>query len=164
MGRGEIRPSVLLLAGTSLIPLVITRATVASALLVRLAERQRELRRDAPRSALRDSGWRGSRQRGALALAVGHGGRPAPGHAILPLFRALVPAVVPRAGEIAVNFWLVLFAAAVACLVTTLSALVPALQASSDRYCVDTNRGRARPLPIRGLGDYGVPWSSRRPR
>jgi putative ABC transport system permease protein len=38
---GGIRPSLLLLASTSLILLVVTCATVASALLVRLAERQR---------------------------------------------------------------------------------------------------------------------------
>lgn len=127
---GEIRPSLLLLAGTSLILLVITCATVASALLVRLAGRQREL---AVRSSLGASGYRLARQAIAEALVLSVAGTAAGlvlTIGILPAFRALVPSIVPRADELGVNPWLVVFAAGAALLAATLSALVPAVQAS----------------------------------
>jgi predicted permease len=127
---GEIRPSLLLLAGTSLILLVITCATVASALLVRLAERQREL---AVRSSLGASGYRLARQAVAEALVLSGSGTAAGlvlSIGILPAFRALVPSIVPRADELGVNPSLVVFAAGAALLAATFSALVPAVQAS----------------------------------
>jgi predicted permease len=129
---GEIRPSLLLLAGTSLLLLVITCATVASALLVRLAERQREL---AVRSSLGASGYRLARQAVAEAVVLSVSGTAAGlvlTIAILPAFRALVPSIVPRADELGVNPWLVVFAAVAALLAATLSALVPAVQASRN--------------------------------
>jgi putative ABC transport system permease protein len=138
---GEIRPSLLLLAGTSLILLVITCATVASALLVRLAERQREL---AVRASLGADRFRLARGAVSEALALSLSGTAAGlllAAAILPLFRALVPALVPRADEIAINWWLALFAATVACLVTILSALVPAMQASRIDVAAALKRG-----------------------
>jgi predicted permease len=127
---GGIRPSLLLLAGTSLILLLITCATVASALLVRLAERQREL---AVRSSLGASGYRLARQAIAEALVLsvaGTAGGLVLAIGILPAFRALIPSIVPRADELELNPWLVVFAAGAALLAATLSALVPAVQAS----------------------------------
>jgi putative ABC transport system permease protein len=127
---GSMRPSLLLLAGTSLILLVITCATVASALLVRLAERRREL---AVRAALGADRLRLAREAIGEAVLLSLSGTAAGfllAVAILPVFRALVPSVVPRADEIGINLWLMVFAVAVASVVTMLSALVPALQAS----------------------------------
>jgi predicted permease len=109
----EIRPSLLLLAGTSLILLVITCATVAGALLVRLAERQREL---AVRASLGANRFRLAREAVSDALALsacGTGAGLLLAVAILPVFRALVPSIVPRADEIGLTLWLLLFAAAV---------------------------------------------------
>jgi len=127
---GAIRPSLLLLAGASLILLVITCATVASALLVRLTERQREL---AVRSSLGASRYRLARQAVAEALVLSVSGTTAGlvlTIGILPAFRALVPFIVPRADELGPNPWLVAFAAGAALLAATMSALVPAWQAS----------------------------------
>ena len=151
---GEIRPSLLLLAATSLILLVITCATVASALLVRLAERQREL---AVRSSLGASGYRLARQAIAEAFVLSVSGTAA-GLAltigILPAFRALVPSIVPRADELGLNPWLVVFASGAALLATTLSALVPALQASRKTDLVEALK--------RGSGTTSADRSTRR--
>lgn len=127
---GGIRPSLLLLAATSLILLVVTCATVASALLVRLAERQRQM---AVRAALGADRLRLAREAIGEGLLLSLAGTAAGfllAVAILPLFRALVPSIVPRGDEIGINLWLVVFACAIACAVTVLSALIPALQAS----------------------------------
>ena len=103
---------------------------MASALLVRLAERQREF---AVRSSLGASGYRLARQAVAEALVLSVAGTAAGlvlAIGILPAFRALVPSIVPRADELGVNPWLVVFAAGAALLAAALSALVPAVQAS----------------------------------
>ena len=138
---GTIRPSLLLLGGTSLILLVITCATVASALLVRLAERQREL---AVRVSLGASRFRVARQAVTEVAVLSMSGTAAGlllAVSVLPVFRGLVPSIVPRGDEIAINLWLLLFAAATACLVATLSALVPALQASRIDVASTLKRG-----------------------
>ena len=87
----------------SLILLVITCATVASALLVRLAGRQREL---AVRSSLGASGYRLARQAIAEAFVISVSGTPQAWRsrlALLPAFRALVPSIVPRADELGIT-------------------------------------------------------------
>lgn len=125
-----IRPSLLLLAGTSAILLVIACATVAGALLVRMAERHREL---AVRASLGAEPWRLGREAVSEGLVLGLFGT-AGGVLLavvtLPVFRALVPSAVPRADEMGLTLSLFVFAAGIACLVGVLSALVPAFQAS----------------------------------
>jgi predicted permease len=153
---GEIRPSLLLLAGTSVILLVITCATVASALLVRLAERQREF---AVRSSLGASGYRLARQAVAEALVLSVSGTAAGlmlTIGILPAFRALVPSIVPRADELGVNPWLVVFAAGAALFAAALSALVPAVHASRKTDLVSALK--------RGSGTTSADPSTRRLR
>jgi putative ABC transport system permease protein len=127
---GETRPTLALLSGVALMLLVIASATIANGLLVRLAEREREL---ALRAALGAGRLRLLRQllTEGLALAVvGTAVGCALAVWLLPIFRSLVPPVVPRADEMAVNVWMITFAAAAATLVTVLAALVPALQGS----------------------------------
>jgi putative ABC transport system permease protein len=138
---GEIRPSVLLLGVASLILLTITCATVAGALLVRLAQRQREL---AVRASLGANRFRLAREALCEALALSVFGTAAGlmlALAVLPLFRALVPSIMPRANEIGINLWFALIAASVACVVTILSALLPALQASRIDIVQTLKRG-----------------------
>ena len=161
---GEIRPSVLLLGVASLILLTITCATVAGALLVRLAQRQREL---AVRASLGANRLRLAREAVCEALALSVFGTTAGlllALAVLPLFRALVPSIVPRANEIAINLWFALIAASVACVVTILSALLPALQASRIDIVQTLKRGSGTTSTDRTTVVFAVRSSSRKPR
>ena len=127
---GEAQPALLLLAGVAALLLVIACATVGNALLVRLAERQREL---ALRASLGAGRLRLMRQLGLEGLVLATAGTAAGSIVaivLLPLLRSLVPPLVPRADAMSVNLWFVVFAAGLAIAVTLFAALVPAVHGS----------------------------------
>lgn len=123
---GDSRPALILLAAVAGVLLLVACATVASAFFVRLAERQREL---AMRAAIGADRRRLGQQlitEGILLSLLGTGlGAIAAGFAG-PVLRAIMPASVPRAGEIGPSLWMVIFFATVAGAVTILAALGPA--------------------------------------
>lgn len=115
-----------LLIGVAALLLVITCATAANALLIRVTERQREL---AMRSALGASRARLLRQlliEGATLSALSAAAGVLLALALMPALRSLVPATIPRANEIGVDATVLGFALVLTVLVTMLSALVPA--------------------------------------
>ena len=123
---GETRPSMLLLGGVSLVLLLIACATVASALFVRLTERQQEL---AVRAALGAGRRRLTHQlftEGALLSFAGATLGTGLAALLAPALRIFVPASVPRGDEIGIDFWILAFFAGAAGLVTVLAALAPA--------------------------------------
>jgi putative ABC transport system permease protein len=123
---GPTRPTLFLLSGVAVLLLVIACATIANGLLVRLAERQREL---GLRAALGASRQRLLRQLLVEGLALSVAGTIAGcalASVLLPAFRSIVPAIVVRADEMSVDLWMIVFAAVVATVVTVLAAVVPA--------------------------------------
>jgi putative ABC transport system permease protein len=127
---GKVRSTVLLLEAAALVLLLVTCATVAGALLVRSAERERDF---AIRASLGARRTRLARLAVAEALILSLAGTATGvllSLSILPLFRALVPALVPRAEEISANFWLVGYGCGVVTLMTVAVAVLPAIQAT----------------------------------
>jgi putative ABC transport system permease protein len=115
-----------LLAAVAALLLVITCTTVCNALLIRVTERQREL---AMRAALGASRARLLRQlliEGSTLAAISAAAGVVLAMAVMPWLRALVPASVPRAGEIGVDASVLAFALAAAIVVTIIAAVVPA--------------------------------------
>jgi predicted permease len=122
----ESRPSLLLLTGVAVLLLFIACSTVASALFVRATERRRELALRSAIGAGRDRLLRQLLTEGALLSALGALGGSALAWLVAPLLRTLVPASVPRAGEIEVDVWILGFFAATAALTTIAATLAPA--------------------------------------
>ena len=123
---GETRPSLQLLGGVAVLLLVITCITVANGLLARFSERQQEL---AVRTALGAGRARLVRQlltEGAVLSVAGATVGTFVVIALLPVLRVLLPASVPRVGELAVNGYVMLFGAVVAAVATMLAAVAPA--------------------------------------
>jgi predicted permease len=127
---GETRSSILLVAGVALLLLVIACATVANALLVRLAERRRELAVRASLGAGRARLIRQLLTEGLALSLAGSAGGVLLAAGLIPILRSLVPAAVPRGDEMALSPGLLLFPAGAATLVTLLALVAPALQGS----------------------------------
>jgi predicted permease len=122
----DTRPSLMLLSGVAALLLLIACTTVASALFVRATERQREL---ALRAAIGAGSGRLLRQlltEGALLATIGAIGGSALAWVTAPVLRAVVPASLPRAGEIGVDHWILAFFAAMAAVTTIAATLAPA--------------------------------------
>ena len=131
---GTTRPTLRLLSGVAVLLLVIACATIANGLLVRLAERQREL---GLRAALGASRARLVRQLLIEGLTLSIAGTIAGcilAAILLPAFRSVVPAIVPRADEMGVDVWMIVFAAVAATVVTVLAAIVPAFHGARQDY------------------------------
>jgi predicted permease len=122
---GKARASILLMAAVSLLLFVIACATVANALLVRLAERKREL---AVRVSLGAGRGRLVRQlltEGLGLSLAGTAGGLLIGAALLPVLRWLVPVELHRADEMTIQPGLLGLSAVAATLVTLLSLIAP---------------------------------------
>ncbi|MEP6496133.1 MAG: ADOP family duplicated permease [bacterium] len=123
---GEIRPSLQLLGAVAALLLLVTCVTVSNGLLARVSERQQEL---AVRAALGAGRSRLVRQlftEGALLSIGGAVVGTVLAIALQPVLRTLLPASVPRVGEISVNAYVIAFGAAMAAVTTTLAAVAPA--------------------------------------
>jgi predicted permease len=123
---GDSCPSLRLLAAVAALLLLVTCVTVSNALLARISERQQEL---AVRAALGAGRPRLIRQlltEGALLSIGGALAGTALAAALQPVLRVLLPASIPRVGEISINAYVLAFGAAMAAVTTILAAVAPA--------------------------------------
>jgi putative ABC transport system permease protein len=125
---GKTRPSILLVSAVAFLLLVIACATVANALFVRVAERKRELAIRASQGAGRGRLMRQLLTEGLLISLIGTTGGVLLTTALLPVLRSLVPASLPRAGEMAITLRLLVLPATACTLVAVLVMLAPAFQ------------------------------------
>jgi len=123
---GETRPSLLLLGAVALLLLVTTCATTANALLVRIAERRRELAVRASLGADRRRLLQQLLVEGAVLSTAGAAAGTLAAVVIAPVLRAWMPAVVPRGDQIGVSAWTLLFGIGVAVITTVVAAAAPA--------------------------------------
>lgn len=123
---GDTRPSLLLLGGVGLLVLLITCATVANALFVRITGRQRELSVRAALGAARDHLLWQLLSEGVLLACLGAAAGTALAALVQPALRAIVPPLVPRADEIGVNAAMLGFGAAAVLLTIASATIVPA--------------------------------------
>ncbi len=124
------RPSLLLLGGVAGLLLLLTCATVAGSLFVRVTRRQREL---AIRSALGAHRLRLMRElllEGVLLAVAGSVGGMIAAVSLFPALRAVVPAIMPRADSLGLSLPFAGFGIAVTALVVLLASVAPALRGS----------------------------------
>jgi predicted permease len=124
---GEVRPSLQLLGGVAALLLLITCVTVANGLLARTSERQQELSVRAALGARRSRLVRQLLTEGAMLSIAGALGGSGVAIALQPVLRALLPASVPRVGELTVSGWMLGFGVVTAALTTLVAVVAPAL-------------------------------------
>lgn len=124
---GETRPSLELLGAVAALLLLITCVTVSNGLLAHVAERRQELAVRAALGARRSRLVRQLLTEGALLSASGALAGTILAALLQPALRVLLPASVPRVGELSVNAYIVAFGAAMAAVTTILAAVAPAL-------------------------------------
>lgn len=123
---GKTRPSLQLLGVVAVLLLLATCVTVANGLLARFSERQRELAVRAGLGAGRPRLVRQLFTEGALLAIGGVAAGTLLAIALQPVLRALLPASVPRIGELSVDASIVAFGAAMVAITTILAAVAPA--------------------------------------
>ena len=97
---GETRPSLLLLGGVAALLLLITCATVATALFIRQVANRRELSVRAALGAKRSQLVRHALTEGVILVVLGSVTGIVLSILLHPVLRAIVPPIVPRADEI----------------------------------------------------------------
>ena len=138
---GETRPSLWLLGGVASLLLLITCATVATALFIRQAARRRELSVRAALGASPAQLVRHGMTEGALLVGVGSAAGLVVSIALHPALRALVPPIVPRGDEIGLSVPVVLFGIAVTAVTVFLSVFAPAWSAGRADVSATLGRG-----------------------
>jgi predicted permease len=145
---GDVRPTLLLLWATVGLILLIACVNVTHLQLVRSMERQREI---AIRKALGSSGWQVMRPVILESLLVSMMGGLAGVVLAFPAVHALVamaPKELPRAEEIHLNGWVLVFTLGLAVLTALVSSLLPALRAArvdpAGALKHDASRGMTR--------------------
>ncbi len=138
---GETRPSLLLLGGVSSLLLLITCATVATALFIRQVARRRELSVRAALGANRSQLVRHALTEGSLLVVLGSAAGMLLSVALHPALRAIVPPIVPRADEIGLSLPVVVFAVAVTGVTVFLSVMAPAWRAGRTDVSATLGRG-----------------------
>jgi putative ABC transport system permease protein len=121
----EVRPGVLLLLAGAGVVMLIAWVNVALLLLALIVDRRREV---AVRSAIGAAPWRIVRQllvEGALIAAAGVALGLGLAALLMPAFRFLVPAAVPRGDEISVDPVVLAFAAGIGALTALVCGLAP---------------------------------------
>jgi putative ABC transport system permease protein len=138
---GDVKRPLLILLGAVSFVLLIACTNVANLLLTRAASRQREL---AIRTALGAARSRLLRQllTESLVLAVA-GGIAGLGLAYwtIDVLRWLAPAALPRLSTVAIDGWVLAYAAFAAVLTSLLVGMVPALHASRRQSSADLKEG-----------------------
>ena len=139
---GETRPSLLLLGGVASLLLLITCATVATALFIRQVARRRELSVRAALGANRSQLVRHALTEGALLVVLGSAAGMLLSVALHPALRAIVPPIVPRGRrDRASASPVVVFAIAVTGVTVFLSVLAPAWRAGRTDVSATLGRG-----------------------
>jgi putative ABC transport system permease protein len=127
---GDVRPSLELLGAVAALLLIVTCVTVANGLLARVSERRHEL---AVRTALGAGRSRLVSQlvtEGTMLSLMGVAGGIVLAATLQPVLRALLPASVPRIGEIGLGVPVIAFGAVMAFTTTILAAVAPAMGGS----------------------------------
>ncbi|MGP8250435.1 MAG: ADOP family duplicated permease [Terracidiphilus sp.] len=145
---GSARPTLLLLWGTVGIILLIACVNVTHLQLVRAMERQREI---AIAKALGACRWQVVRPvliESLLLAAMGGGAGVLVAAPALRILVAMAPKELPRAAEIQLNVWVLVFTAGIAALTALAAAIFPALRAAkvgvAEALKNDTSRGMTR--------------------
>ena len=148
---GAVRPALLLLAGATLLLLLVACANVAGLLLARGEARHREM---ALRASLGASGFRLMAQllaESAVLALPGLVGGLALAAAILRLLSASGLLVVPRAADVHLDLRVLAFAMATAAATTVLFSLAPAIRLF-DRRLAGAVRESSSTTPSRASG------------
>ena len=138
---GETRPSLQLLGGVAALLLLITCATVATALFIRQVARRRELSVRAALGATRSQLVKHALTEGTILVGLGSTAGMLLSIALHPVLRAIVPPIVPRADEIGLSFAVVVFAIVVTGVTVFLSVLAPAWRAGRTDVSATLGRG-----------------------
>jgi predicted permease len=138
---GETRPSLWLLAGVASLLLIISCATVATALFIRQMARRRELSVRAALGASRAQLVRQAVTEGTLLVVLGSAAGMGLSIVLHPVLRALVPPIVPRGDEIGLSLPVVFFAMAVTAVTVLLSVVAPAWRAGCTDVSGTLGRG-----------------------
>jgi putative ABC transport system permease protein len=147
----EVRPYLVTLFGAVLFVLLIACVNVANLLLARGEARRKEL---AIRSALGASGFRVARQAFVESLLLaGIGGAAGVTLAAFAvrLLRSVLPANVPRAGDIAIEPLVLLFALGITLVTGLLFGMMPAMR-SARHDSAETLKEGGKTSSTRGLG------------
>lgn len=146
---GGTRPSLLLLGGVASLLLLITCATVATALFIRQVANRRDLSVRAALGANRSQLVRHALTEGALLVVLGSAAGMLLSVALHPALRAIVPPIVPRADEIGLSIPVVVFALAITGVTVFLSVLAPAWRAGRTDVSATLGRGAGVSSPDR---------------
>jgi predicted permease len=137
----ETRPSLLLLGGVAALLLLITCATVATALFIRQVANRRELSVRAALGANRSQLVRHALSEGVILVVLGSVTGIVLSILLHPVLRAIVPPIVPRADEIGLTIPVVIFAIVITGVTVLLSAFAPAWRAGRTDVSATLGRG-----------------------
>lgn len=145
---GNVRPSMILLGSVATLMLLIACVTTASALLIRAVERERDLAVHASLGASRGRLVGQVLGEGMLLAICGTAAGLALATGLMPVLRSLIPSIVPRVDEMAIDGSKLIYSTLTALVVTLLAAVVPALHASKVDVATSLKRSSASASPV----------------